>query len=271
MKVIYATDMDRTVIFSSAFLREVGRTVEGEGKNLEVVELKGDKVVSYISKEVKRQLTELSRRPEVEFVPVTTRSLEQFQRINIGDAHKYAIIDCGGTILEDGVPIEEWEEYVRNQYVRPAMMGLILDLQDIKGIEEVKIVDQKFLFAKIGDSTINDGNYFDEASLYVKERYPDFEIVRQNKKVYAIPRAFSKAVALRWLQHRIGIYNTVVSGDALVDLPMLAIANYAVVPTHGDIIKMGAVTGGRVVDGDIYSPLKTIDIVRKLADNEPID
>lgn len=272
MKVLYASDMDRTLIFSAAFLREVGKTVESEADNIEVCETKGDRIVSYISKDVKRQLTELTRHPDVSFVPVTTRSLEQFNRINTGAYHKYAIVDCGGTILEDGKPIQEWEDYVESQHNKPAMMWLILDLQEIKGIEKVEVVDQKFLFAKINpNDTLHDGKYFDEAAVYVKQRYPDFEIVRQGKKVYAVPRGFSKAIALRWLQRRLGISTIVASGDSLVDLNMLALANYAVIPNHGELIKDKIITEGRIVDGDINSSLHTMNIIEKLINNEKVD
>lgn len=271
MKVLYASDMDRTLIFSAAFLREVGKTVESESENLEVCETKGDKIISYISKDVKKQLTEISRHPDVTFIPVTTRSIEQFKRINTGAYHKYAIVDCGGTILEDGEPIKEWEDYIANQYTKPAMMWLFMDMGEIKGIEKLEIVDQKFLFAKLGDDATHDGKYFDEASAYVKQRYPDFEILRQGKKVYAVPRAFSKAIALRWMQKRLEINTLVASGDSLVDLNMLALANYAIIPNHGELVKDKIITDGRIVDGDINSSLYTMNIIEKLINNEKVD
>ena len=45
---------------------------------------------------------------------------------------------------------------------------------------------------------------------------------------------------------------------------MLAIADYAVIPEHGDLVKCGYVTEGRIVKGGIDSPLQTFDIIEQV-------
>ena len=70
--VILFSDLDRTIIHSSKFLKE--------SINPEIVEFNKDKKpISYMEKEALLLLNELSN--NLLFIPVTTRSLEQYKRI----------------------------------------------------------------------------------------------------------------------------------------------------------------------------------------------
>lgn len=258
MKVLYATDMDRTIIYSKRFLDEYPtKTV------YDVAETKEDRIISYISVPVKKRLYEMNNRKELEIVPVTTRSIEEFKRINIGLNSKYAIVSNGGTILEDGKPMQEWEKYIKDNLCTAQLMEAMLDLDDLDTVErKVKVIDNKYLFTKVSDE-----EEFDREVESIALKYPNLTFTRQRKKVYAIPNAFSKAVALRWLQNKIGAEKIVASGDSELDLPMLAIADYAVIPEHGDLIKHGYVIDGRIVEAGINSALYTMDIVAELINN----
>lgn len=255
MNVLYATDLDRTMIFSHRFIKE---QVPVSGYTL--VEKKDDKEISYMSDKVISKLHDLNKNKHVTIVPVTTRSIQEFERINLGIKTRFAIVSNGGTILEYGKPMKDWEEYIREQINRFDLIDCALDMAELASVSrESKFIDNKYIFNKTTNPEVYD---FEIGSLIGK--YPDLTFVRQKNKVYAIPKCFSKAIALRWLQNRLGCDKLVASGDSELDLPMLAIADYAIIPDHGDLVKCDYVTSGRIVSGGIDSPLQTFDIIEQI-------
>lgn len=254
MNILYATDMDRTMIFSHRFIKEHKPTSE-----YALVEKKDDKEISYMSNKVISRLHDLNENEHISIVPVTTRSIEEFKRINLGIKTRFAIVSNGGTILEYGKPMDSWEGYIKDNINRFDLADCALDMSELASVSrESKFIDNKYIFNKTNNPEVYDA----EVGALIG-KYPNLTFVRQKNKVYAIPKCFSKAIALRWLQNRIGYAKLVASGDSELDLPMLAIADYAVIPDHGDLLKCGYVTDGRIVSGGIDSPLQTFDIVEQ--------
>jgi len=72
--MIFATDLDRTLIFSEAFLEESKVSYQS-------IEIYKEKPISYISDQAIELLKELSKR--VNIIPVTTRNYEQYHRIEL--------------------------------------------------------------------------------------------------------------------------------------------------------------------------------------------
>lgn len=256
MKILYATDMDRTMIFSHRFITEyppVGSYSIAEVNS-------SGKVISYISDKVEDRLQELKDNSNVMIVPVTTRSMEEYNRINLGFIPKYAITSNGGTVLENGKLMQEWEDYLKDKIDKLELMSCGMDLEDLESVDrDSKVIDGKYVFTKTRDI-----KKFDEEISMLIIKYTNLNIVRQKDKVYAIPKSFSKAIALRWLQLRFGCDTLVASGDSELDLPMLTIADYAIIPEHGDLVKCGYVTGGRIAKAGIDSPLYTFDTIEQL-------
>ena len=257
MKVIYATDLDRTLIFSKRFINE--NCINDRKYTL--VETIDTKEISYMSNKVIEALLSLNTNNNVMIVPVTTRSIEEYNRIKLPINPEYTILSCGGTILKNGETIKEYEEYINSNIKRIEMMSLAMDLEDLKSVNrDSKFIDNKYVFTKTDNP-----EYFDLEIEALNYKYPNFIITRQKFKVYAVPSCFNKGVALRWLQNYLGINKIVASGDSELDLPMLAIANYAVIPDHGELIKNGYVKDGRIVSDDINSPLHTIKLVETVS------
>lgn len=263
MKIVYATDLDRTLIFSKRFLESYNTDIQ----DVDIAEMKNDNVISYISPKVKHKLSTLNNRDDIEIIPVTTRSIEEYNRVDIGINTKYAIVSCGGTILKDGNTIPEWEDYVNSHLYRWDLIQAKMDLEDFTCItQEVKIRDNKFLFTKISDKEKYD---IEIAPLIVK--YPNLRFIRQGYKVYGISNDISKEIALRWLYKYLNGDKLVASGDGELDLGMLAIANYAIIPEHSDLIKEGYVTGGRIANAGIDSPLYTIELIENLLNGNKVE
>lgn len=243
------------MVFSHRFIEEYPPK-----SSYEVVERHDNKVISYISSPVKKRLKVINSKENLYVVPVTTRSISEFNRINIGLDVEYAIVSNGGTILKNGKPLEDWELYIKENSCIQDLMQCMLDLDELESVDRAtKVIDGKYLFNKT-----NNGALFDNEVALLAEKYPNLQFTRQRSKIYVIPKSFSKAIALRWLQHKLECDKLVASGDSELDLPMLAIADYAVIPEHGDLIKCGYVTEGRIVSGGIDSPLQTFDIVEQV-------
>ena len=255
LKVLYATDMDRTLIFSKKFLEEYPASVD-----YEIAETKDDRVISYIALPVKGKLTELNNHTDVEVVPVTTRSKAEFERINIGLNNKYAIISNGGIILKDGEPMKEWEEYLRDKINRLEMMDAFMDLGELDSVcRKVDIIDGKYLFTKTDDPET-----FDLEINALRIKYPELNFTRQVSKIYGIPKAFSKSIALEWLKDKLGAETVVASGDSELDIPMLQTADMAFVPEHGALAKNCYISEEKLIPAGIDSALHTMIKVEEL-------
>lgn len=259
MKLLYATDLDRTLIYSHRFID----THETKSEYT-LVEKKGDTEISYMSNKVRSKLHDINRNKHVTVVPVTTRSKEEYERVNLGVKTRFAIIDSGGTILEYGKPMEDWEEYIKENVNMKELAGCAMELNIAESTNrDSKLIDGKYVFTKTDRPEI-----FDTEAEEIAARYPTIDITRVGSKVYAIPKSFNKAIALRWLQLRLGSDKLLASGDSLLDLPMLAIANYAIVPNHGELVQCRYVTEGRIIDGGIDSPLKTFDLIENILNGD---
>lgn len=257
-KIIYASDLDRTLIFSKRFIDE-----HPTDASYKPVEYKGVQIISYMADSVKDGLNHLRNNDKVTFIPVTTRSLEEYSRVNLGFTPEYAIVANGGMILHNGKPLEDWENYIKNKINPMEIIDITNDIQELDSVNyQVKFIDNRYLFFKTDDKEL-----FDKEIESLIVRYPEFTFTRQVKKCYAIPNHFSKQIALRWVWHKLNKPFIIASGDSELDLPMLTLANKAIIPSHGSLIKDGFVTDGTFVDGGITSPLKTFDIVNNKVNN----
>lgn len=260
MKILYATDMDRTIIFSHRFLEEYPTN-----SPYSLSEKIDDREISYMSNKVKSELRDLNRNEHVVVVPVTTRSIAEFKRINLGIKTRFAITSNGGTILENGKLMREWEDYINESIDRTELDECASDMSEMTStIRESKFIDSKYIFNKTDNPSL-----YDAEAVKLMDKYSNIRFVRQKNKVYAIPNIFSKAIAITWLQDRLGCDKLVASGDSELDLPMLTIADYGIVPDHGDLMKIGCNRSGIVVSGGIDSPLQTFGIIKKILDNQP--
>lgn len=161
-------------------------------------------------------------------IPVTSRSIEQYKRIEIpGFSPKYVITDNGGNLLVNGVPDDDWARWSReiaNRYSSDITKCREILKNDPDRSFEIRLVDGLFLFTKSNDpqSTIERLAATDTAlSLY-----------NTDAKVYAIPNEINKGAAAERLIDIIGARGEriVCAGDGEMDVPMLEIANIALYP-----------------------------------------
>ncbi len=109
MPVIVASDLDRTLIYSAAALALT--MPDARAPRLLCVEVH-ESPLSYLTETAAQLLTELG--DEALFVPTTTRTRKQYQRINLpGPPPTYAICANGGHLLVDGVSDRDWHARVQ--------------------------------------------------------------------------------------------------------------------------------------------------------------
>jgi len=245
-KIIYASDMDRTLIYSTKFLNEYPSDSEKEE-----VEYYREDFSVYMNKKALEGIRELNK--EIYFVPVTSRTIEQYKNIKLGFMPEFVITSCGGKILHNGNEMESWNKYV-HESLNSNVMNLLLNLLREKGFEKAKILDDCFIFFK-------SENPVDVSALM--NQFEGFNLIRQDKKFYIVPKHISKKIALEWLKNNLKCDKLFASGDSGLDMEMLDFADKAMIPDTSYIVKDGLQKDYMIMQGGIDSPLKMIEEIRK--------
>lgn len=212
---LFFSDLDNTLIYS--YKRDIG-----EGK--QCVEVYEGREISFMSGHSMKLLREVRR--QVCFVPVTTRTEEQYRRILIAPP-EYALVCNGGVLLVDGEPERAW--YSKSlRLAREAAGQLLLAARalerDADVSFEVRDIGGLFLFTKSRNP---------EKSMAGLARVLDLkrvDIFRNGEKLYVLPKRLHKGTALLRLKERLGGTFSFAAGDSLFDVPMLREADFAFAP-----------------------------------------
>lgn len=231
--MIYASDLDRTLIYS---LGAIG--VPENTPGLVPAEIIEGKTTSYISQQALNQLLELTTK--VIFMPVTTRTIQQYKRINLFQETvipDYAVTSNGGNILIGGVVDKEWRDSIGRLVKRHSAAA-----------EEVR----SYIKAVVREDWIISEHYCDElffTFVVHRDQLPLDEITNlsdrlynlgwrvslQGRKLYAVPAAVNKSDAIIHVRRTVRSEPMVASGDSLLDKSLLESADYAIAPCHGEI------------------------------------
>lgn len=215
--MIFLSDLDRTMIFSYKRL--------SPDENL-CVEIYNDRQVSFMTHRSAALFTELISK--VHFIPITTRSREQYERIVFPEGYipEYAVIDNGANLLKNGIIDEEWHNDFR-EIISDAVEELKRCRVFLESLDDVyykpKMVDDSFIFAKC----YNPYETLSKMSDVVKNTKTEF--FRNGEKIYAIPNGISKKSALDKLRVRFPTEDFIAAGDSLFDYEMLCSADVSIV------------------------------------------
>lgn len=214
--MIFLSDLDRTLIFSYNRL---------SADNL-CVERKNGKELSYMTHRSAELFLTVTK--EAVFIPITTRSQEQYERITFpgGYAPEYAIIDNGANLLINGVPDSEWRKEFDEIYKKAENeINMCRELLEKEASVYFKIVtvDRSFLFTKCHDAA----EIIKKMNGILNNTYTSF--YRNGEKLYLIPNGISKARALNKIRERLPQDTLVAAGDSLFDEGMLRSADVAII------------------------------------------
>ena len=226
-KILFACDMDNTLIHSARLYKE----------NDINVEIYDGRKISFMSPKAIELLNKLLDSDKVDFLPVTTRSIAQFSRIQLPSAVNTALV-CNGTILlKNGIPDEKWQKTAVDETEK-----YLLEMEQLcKKYEEsgmfrtVKIVDGMFLFA----ARENRDGIDELAEKLVTETNLNLEV--SGRKMYWFPPIANKGISLKRYCETSGYERVIAAGDSSIDYPMLDFADTALVPDMETAEKIKAV------------------------------
>ena len=192
--ILFASDLDNTLLFSHRHRQPEDRCVE---------RLNGAEQ-GFFTRETPDLLPQVVQR--VHLLPITTRSIEQYQRIQWpdGTAPRIALTANGAVLLRDGQVDRAW--YAASQALvrdhREALAAVLDHLTRQGGATSVRCVE----------------------GVYVYAAYPDIPAAER------VARDWCGGSALRRAVERFGPERVIAAGDSVIDVPMLRQADLALIP-----------------------------------------
>lgn len=231
--MIFASDLDRTLIYSKSF-------VSDEITEVVVVEKREDKVISYMTEKSIRILSHINEK--LMFIPVTTRSMEQFKRISLFQEKlktKYAVVANGGIILVNGEPDLVWEKKIAEgmkSFIEPEELKKKLTFFTAEDyVSSCRCCDNLFNYIVL-KSRLEDQENFKKLIDLCKAY--NYEVTLNGRKIYIIPEFINKWSPLEYIMEIEEEKEITAAGDSILDLPMLEKSHRALIPLHGELYKM---------------------------------
>lgn len=244
MTVLVASDLDRTLIYSAAAL---GLTMpDPEAPRLLCVEVHESKPLSYMTETAAALLAELTADPGVVWVPTTTRTRKQYQRIRFpGRPAKYAICVNGGQLLVDGVPDRDWRRQVAARLAEECaplaeVYEHLLATADPAWLRKARVAEDLFAYLVVERALVPD-EWLKALVSWAEPR--GWTVSLQGRKIYAVPGPLTKSAAMRELARRTGATTTLAAGDSLLDADLLLAADRGWRPGHGELADAGWTAG----------------------------
>lgn len=212
-------DLDNTLIYS--YRHDIGNAKI----NVEVYQ---DREISFLTENTYSNLKKI--REKALIVPTSTRSIEQYSRINLRIGNiPYALVCNGGVLLADGVKEPSWYqtslELIRESL--PALNAARHFLEkDVRRKFELRFIEELFLFTKCDEP---------EAVVAELREITDTDtadVFHNKEKVYVVPRKLSKGNAVERFRECIKADQIIAAGDSGFDISMLRAADIGIVP-HG--------------------------------------
>lgn len=225
--ILFAADMDNTLIYSYKKITGDAICVETkEGKNL-----------SYMTKNAYELLQKAAEKTL--FVPVTTRSIEQYQRINLfnGKQPVYALCSNGGILLKKGQIDIEWlletKRLIRDTQKDLETGQLVLG-KDKNIIFDIRLVDGIFVYTKSKEP--------EKTILKLKENLNEKKVYIDcnGEKIYIFPKILDKGFAVERLKKMTKVNKIIAAGDSAFDIPMLRVADIGWIPKKEELISVFA-------------------------------
>ncbi|WP_030198733.1 hypothetical protein [Streptomyces sp. NRRL S-87] len=260
-----ASDLDRTLIYSAAAL---GLTMpDPRAPRLLCVEVHESKPLSFMTETAAALLAELAADPEVVFVPTTTRTRKQYQRIRFpGPPARYAICANGGQLLVDGEADRDWRRLVARRLEAECapledVRAHLLATADPAWLRKERVAEDLFAYLVVERALLPE-DWLKALAEWAEAR--GWTVSLQGRKVYAVPRPLTKSAAMREVARRTGAATTLAAGDSLLDADLLLAADRAWRPGHGELADAAWTAPGVTALG-VAGVLAGEEIVRQFA------
>lgn len=217
-KIVLACDLDNTLLYS--YKHKSAEDI--------CVEWKQEKPQGFMSRKSYGLLKEVTACAEV--IPVTTRSIAQYRRIQWpnGCEPTYALTTNGAILLKKSEIHEEWLRDAQQRVApyRDELNGLYRELVEQDLFIRCRIVDDTYLFLYCKpniDTNAYAESYQKKTSLYVRAF---------GRKLYFFPPSINKGTAVKRIRQSLSPDTLICAGDSKIDVPMLQEADIAIVPSE---------------------------------------
>ena len=231
---VVACDLDRTLVYSANALALKG--ADSEAPPLVVAEVYDGRPLSFCTRDSEAMLAALSR--VAVLVPTTTRTREQFDRIDLhGASVRYAVTTNGGQLLVDGKPDPQWAELVAHTVAAGCapldeVLAHLRRAADADWCLKLRVAEDAFCYLVVDRVALPEG-FLGELSTWCVQR--GWTVSLQGRKLYCVPGPLTKVAAVTEVARRCGAVRVLASGDSLLDAEMLSMADEAVRPAHGEL------------------------------------
>jgi hypothetical protein len=229
------SDLDQTLIYSSRTLRLGDNSPE-----LRVCEVYQERPISFMTAAAAQLLSELSTRAI--FVPVTTRTTEQYRRVTLpGTAPRFAVTTNGGSILVDGVQDADWNVAIRHGLAdNCAPLDEVVAYLDHRKFQDWMVrlhnAENIFIYAIVNRAAIPANDLARLTQWCTKHGWI---LSIQGRKLYCVPALVTKEAAVAEVTRRVGGQHFIAAGDSLLDRGMLSAACKSFRPPHGELESEG--------------------------------
>lgn len=251
-RVVLASDLDRTLIHP---VKTVPAGWEDEAK---VVEIYRERGITTASPVALAGLAELAAGGA--FVPVTTRSRAQLERITdvwglVGDG--WAVCANGATILRGGVEDAEWLAEIDRRCAdcasvpdaRAAFEREVGSPERCAWMPLLRDCDDRFLYCTL---VLADAPADLEALATQVMEPLGWRAVLHGRKLYVLPVPLCKGRAVAWLRERIGAEYVLGAGDSALDLELVVSADEGWVPRDAELVHQDRVPPSAFVTDDVH-------------------
>lgn len=231
---LFACDLDRTLIYSRK-----ARHLGPDDMPTTCVEIHHGKQVSFMTAAAAHAMDALASIGV--FVPVTTRTPEQYRRVLLpGPAPRFAIAANGGVLLADGRPDRLWARQVSR------VLSEIVPVRDIwehagfvcrpEFTDKLRNASGMFCYAVVHPSRLPSG-FLADVTGWAAER--GWRTSLQGRKLYWVPEQLTKSAAVAEVAARTGADMVLAAGDSLLDVDLLLAADFGIHPRHGELYDQG--------------------------------
>lgn len=215
--ILFFSDLDNTLLYSYRHSRPGDVCVE----------LHKGKQQGFMAQDAIAALRNL---PEnVILIPVTTRSIEQYARIQWPAVSPpvYAIVCNGATLLENGIPSPEWQNESENliapHRIELERMSRLLS-EKHRFFIRCRLVGDAYLFVYTRDY-VNVNVCADNI-----RRETSLNVIASGRKIYLFPPCLDKGSAVSRFKRHHPTLAVFAAGDSVIDTPMLQLADVAMAP-----------------------------------------
>lgn len=241
-KAAIGTDLDRTMIYSDASMSVEENLTDD--LLFKVVEMYKRKTLCFMTSPAYLNLELLNAYAYL--IPVTTRTEEQFKRIKIpGTTQRdylsaqtqYAVTSNGAKILIDGREDKAWSKKIKSKYGEEGahlseVEGYLKKFKNQSWLKNLLVAEKAFCYMVVDRAEMPE-NVVEELRAQMKTYR--WNVSLQGRKMYFVPDFLDKGTTFKEIAERLNADYTMSSGDSLLDVPLMNVADIAFRPNHGEL------------------------------------